>query len=173
GGTARAGGEASARPAVPRAPARQCPVVATNEVCFLSQDQFDAHEARVCINEGRTLDDPRRERRYSDQQYLRSPEEMAELFSDIPEAIANTVEIAKRCNVTIQMGKYFLPEYPIPEGMTEAEFFRKISHEGLEERLERILDKSAPDYAERRKVYEDRLKFELDIIVQMGFPGYF
>ncbi|MGB3611080.1 MAG: DNA polymerase III subunit alpha [Cellvibrio sp.] len=151
----------------------QCPVVATNDVRFLKRDEFEVHEARVCISEGRTLDDPRRERRYSEQQYLRSPEEMAELFSDIPEAIANTVEIAKRCNVTIQMGKYFLPEYPIPEGMTEAEFFRKISHEGLEERLERILDKSAPDYAERRKVYEDRLRFELDIIVQMGFPGYF
>src|SRR5690606_39989781 len=98
GGTARAGGEASARPAVARGAARQCPVVATNEVCFLSQDQFDAHEARVCINEGRTLDDPRRERRYSDQQYLRTPEEMAELFADIPEALANTVEIARRCN---------------------------------------------------------------------------
>lgn len=159
--------------AVALADEMQCPVVATNDVRFLKRDEFEVHEARVCISEGRTLDDPRRERRYSDQQYLRSPEEMAELFSDIPEAIANTVEIAKRCNVTIQMGKYFLPEYPVPEGMTEADFFRKISHEGLEERLERILDKSAADYAERRKIYEDRLTFELDIIVQMGFPGYF
>ncbi len=159
--------------AVALADEMQCPVVATNDVRFLKRDEFEVHEARVCISEGRTLDDPRRERRYSDQQYLRSPEEMAELFSDIPEAIANTVEIAKRCNVTIQMGKYFLPEYPVPEGMTEADFFRKISHEGLEERLERILDKSAADYAERRKSYEDRLTFELDIIVQMGFPGYF
>lgn len=171
--TGRENDEEYLHQAVALADEMQCPVVATNDVRFLKRDEFEVHEARVCISEGRTLDDPRRERRYSDQQYLRSPEEMAELFSDIPEAIANTVEIAKRCNVTIQMGKYFLPEYPIPEGMTEAEFFRKISHEGLEERLERILDKSAPDYAERRKVYDDRLTFELDIIVQMGFPGYF
>ena len=171
--TGRENDEEYLHQAVVLADEMQCPVVATNDVRFLKRDEFEVHEARVCISEGRTLDDPRRERRYSDQQYLRSPEEMAELFSDIPEAIANTVEIAKRCNVTIQMGKYFLPEYPIPEGMTEAEFFRKISHEGLEERLERILDKSAPDYAERRKVYDDRLTFELDIIVQMGFPGYF
>ncbi len=150
-----------------------CPVVATNDVRFLKASEFEVHEARVCIGEGRTLDDPRRERRYSDQQYLRSAEEMAELFSDIPEAINNTVEIARRCTINIQMGKYFLPEYPVPEGLTEAEFFRKISHEGLDWRLETILDKSAADYAERRKVYEDRLTFELDIIIQMGFPGYF
>ena len=150
-----------------------CPVVATNDVRFLKASEFEVHEARVCIGEGRTLDDPRRERRYSDQQYLRSAEEMTDLFSDIPEAIANTIEIAKRCTIDIQMGKYFLPEYPVPEGLTEAEFFRKISHEGLDWRLERILDKTAPDYAERRKVYEERLNFELDIIIQMGFPGYF
>ena len=151
----------------------QCPVVATNDVRFLKANEFEVHEARVCISEGRALDDPRRERRYSDQQYLRSAEEMTELFSDLPEAIANTIEIAKRCTITIQMGKYFLPEYPVPEGLTEAEFFRQISHEGLNQRLERILDKSAADYAERRKTYEDRLNFELDIINQMGFPGYF
>ncbi len=151
----------------------QCPVVATNDVRFIKASEFEVHEARVCIGEGRTLDDPRRERRYSDQQYLRTADEMSELFSDIPEAIANTVEIAKRCTITIQMGKYFLPEFPVPEGMTEGEFFRKISHEGLDWRLEKILDKSAPDYAERRKVYEDRLNFELNIIIQMGFPGYF
>jgi DNA polymerase III subunit alpha len=150
-----------------------CPVVATNDVRFLKANEFEVHEARVCIGEGRTLDDPRRERRYSDQQYLRSAEEMTELFSDIPEAIANTLEIAKRCTIDIQMGKYFLPEYPVPEGLTEADFFRKISHEGLDWRLESILDKATPDYAERRKVYEDRLNFELDIIIQMGFPGYF
>jgi DNA polymerase III subunit alpha len=151
----------------------QCPVVATNDVRFLKASEFEVHEARVCIGEGRTLDDPRRERRYSDQQYLRSAEEMADLFSDIPEALANTVEIAKRCTINIQMGKYFLPEYPVPQGLTEAEFFRKISHEGLDWRLETILDKTRADYAERRKVYEDRLNFELDIIIQMGFPGYF
>lgn len=150
-----------------------CPVVATNDVRFLNPGQFEVHEARVCIGEGRTLDDPRRERRYSDQQYLRSTAEMCELFEDIPEAIENTVEIAKRCNLDILLGKYFLPEYPVPEGMTENEFFQKICYEGLEKRLKRILDSEAGDYVERKQVYLDRLKFELDIIIQMGFPGYF
>jgi DNA polymerase-3 subunit alpha len=159
--------------AVALADEQQCPVVATNDVRFLKRDDFDVHEARVCISEGRTLDDPRRERRFSDQQFLRSAEEMVELFSDIPEAITNTIEIAKRCNVTIQMGKYFLPEYPIPDGLTEADFFRKICREGLEKRLSRILQADSPDYAAERKVYDDRLNFELDIIIQMGFSGYF
>jgi DNA polymerase-3 subunit alpha len=151
----------------------ELPVVATNDVRFLDAEQFEVHEARVCIGEGRTLDDPRRERRYSEQQHLRSAEEMAEIFSDIPEALANTVEIAKRCNLDIQLGKYFLPEYPIPDGMTENDFFKKVCHEGLEKRLARILSAEATDYAQRRKVYDDRLQFELDIIIQMGFAGYF
>lgn len=150
-----------------------CPVVATNDVRFLTPGEFEAHEARVCISEGRTLDDPRRERRYSEQQYLRSPQEMQALFSDIPEALENSVEIAKRCNLTLTLGQYFLPEYPIPEGMTENQFFEKVSFEGLEQRLEGILDPSAADYQQRRDAYEARLRFELDIIIQMGFPGYF
>ncbi|VUD56832.1 DNA polymerase III subunit alpha [Thalassocella blandensis] len=149
------------------------PVVATNDVRFLEESQFEVHEARVCIGEGRTLDDPRREKKYSDQQYFKSAEEMEALFSDIPEAIQNTVEIAKRCSIDIQLGKYFLPAYPIPDGMTENEFFRKISFEGLDERLEIILKSDAPDYDQRKKEYYDRLDFELTIICDMGFPGYF
>ena len=150
-----------------------CPLVATNDVRFLNRDQFDVHEARVCIGESRALDDPRRKRIYNDEQYLRSPEEMHELFSDIPEALENTVEIAKRCNLDIALGKYFLPEYPIPDGMTENEFFTKISYDGLEDRLKTILDSSSSHYLEDKKEYTDRLQFELDIICQMGFPGYF
>ncbi len=150
-----------------------CPVVATNDVQFLETDEFEAHETRVCISEGRTLDDPRRPRRYSDQQYLRTPQEMAELFSDIPEALENTVEIAKRCNVELELGKYYLPEYPIPKGMTQDEFFRKLSHDGLDKRLEFLFDVNAPDFPEKQKLYRDRLDFELTIILQMGFPGYF
>ncbi|MDO3385778.1 DNA polymerase III subunit alpha [Gilvimarinus sp. SDUM040013] len=151
----------------------QCPVVATNDVRFLSADDFEVHEARVCIAEGRALDDPRRERRYSDQQYLRSGEEMQELFSDIPEALANSVEIAKRCNVNIHLGEYFLPQYPIPEGLTENQFFEKVCHDGLEARLEKILAADDPERDSKRALYLDRLRFELDIILQMGFPGYF
>lgn len=148
-------------------------VVATNDVRFLQQDDFAAHETRVCIGEGRTLDDPRRPRLYSEQQYLKTPAEMAELFADIPEALRNSVEIAKRCNIEVQLGKHFLPDFPVPEGMTIDEYLRHVSFAGLEERLSVTLPKDTPDYAAKRKVYDDRLNFELDIIIQMGFPGYF
>ena len=150
-----------------------CPVVATNDVHFLHAVDFEAHEARVCIGESRTLDDPRRDRRFSDQQYLRSADEMIELFSDLPEAVQNTVEIARRCSVQVRMGEYFLPKYPIPEGMTMDEFFRKVSEDGLEDRLAKTLSKDDPEYDQKREAYYTRLNFELDIIIQMGFPGYF
>ncbi len=152
----------------------QCPVIATNDVRFVQQDDFEAHEARVCIGEGYVLDDPKRPKRYSEEQYLKTNAQMCELFADIPSAISNTMEVAQRCSVQVLLGKYFLPEFPIPDGLTENEFFRKISYEGLDERLETILpDKTAPDYEARKKEYYDRLEFELDIIIQMGFPGYF
>ncbi|MBT8133601.1 MAG: DNA polymerase III subunit alpha, partial [Gammaproteobacteria bacterium] len=149
------------------------PVVATNDVRFLKADEFEAHEARVCIHDGRTLDDPRRSKNYSSQQYLRSSEEMQQLFEDIPEALANTVEIAKRCNLEIELGKSYLPQFPIPEGETEESYFCRVSREGLEERLKILLDENAEDYAAKRKEYEDRLQVELDVINNMGFPGYF
>lgn len=151
----------------------EVPVVATNDVRFLTEEEFEAHETRVCIGEGRVLDDPKRPRSYSNQQYLKTPEEMAELFSDLPEALENTVEIAKRCNLKVQLGKYFLPNYPVPEGMTMDEFFRHASREGLEERLSHTLSVDDPDYLSKKQVYLDRLDFELNIIIQMGFPGYF
>jgi DNA polymerase-3 subunit alpha len=150
------------------------PLVATNDVRFIKEDDFAAHETRVCIGEGRSLDDPRRLRTYSDQQYLKTPEEMAELFSDLPEALENTIEIAKRCNIEVQLGKYFLPDFPVPAGLTMDEYFRKVSFEGLEERLAVLWPKATtPNYEEKRQTYIDRLNFELDIIIQMGFPGYF
>ncbi|HDX8444810.1 DNA polymerase III subunit alpha [Aeromonas hydrophila] len=147
------------------------PVVATNEVVFLTADDFDAHEIRVAIHDGYTLMDKRRPRRYSPQQYLRSQEEMAELFADIPEALENTVEIAKRCNVTVRLGEYFLPNFPTGD-MTTEDFLVMKSKEGLEERLEFLF----PDpvvRAERRPEYDERLDIELKVINQMGFPGYF
>jgi DNA polymerase-3 subunit alpha len=155
------------------AKAMQVPVVATNDIMFLSADEFEAHETRVCINQGVTLDDPRRSKNYSPQQYLRSTEEMQALFADIPSALSNTVEIAKRCNLDIELGQCYLPNFPVPDGMTMDEFFRKLSHDGLEERLKTILDKDDPDYDKKKQEFIDRLEFELDIIIQMGFPGYF
>ncbi|MEE4146008.1 MAG: DNA polymerase III subunit alpha [Halieaceae bacterium] len=171
--TGREGDEAHVHAAVALAGELQCPVVATNDVRFLDASEFEAHEARVCIREGRTLDDPRRARIYTDQQYLRSPAEMADLFCDIPEALANSVEIARRCHVVLELGKPFLPDYPVPAGMSIDEFFRQQSHEGLERRLAVLLDPAASDFAEQQAVYRARLDFELDTIVQMGFPGYF
>ncbi|MET0052456.1 MAG: DNA polymerase III subunit alpha [Candidatus Thiodiazotropha sp.] len=149
------------------------PVVATNDTHFLHPDDFDAHEVRVCIHEGRTIDDPRRPKNYSPQQYLRSPEEMMALFSDIPEALQNSVEIAKRCTIELTLGKNFLPDFPIPEGMTIEAFLEAESRKGLEWRLGKLFDESAADFAERRKVYDERLQIELDVINSMGFPGYF
>ena len=171
--TGRENEEAYIAEAVELAIAHDVPVVATNDVRFLKSEEFDAHETRVCIHDGRTLDDPRRPKNYSEQQYLRSSEEMQALFSDIPEALANTVEIAKRCNLEIQLGKSFLPKFPIPEGETEASYFCRVSREGLEQRLKVLLDETAEDYAVKRKEYEDRLQIELDVINNMGFPGYF
>ncbi len=171
--TGRTGDDAWVHGAVRLATAAACPVVATNDVCFLDAEDFEAHETRVCIHDGRVLNDPRRPRNYSDQQYLRTPEEMAELFADLPEALANSVEIARRCSLELQLGTYFLPDYPIPEGETEESFFRLEAQRGLERRLERLLDPAASDYAAQVQRYQDRLQFELDIIIQMEFPGYF
>ena len=160
--------------AVPLADRCGAPIVATNDVRFLKQDDFAAHETRVCIGEGRSLDDPRRPRLYSDQQYLKSPEEMAELFSDLPDAIENTVEIARRCNIEVKLGKHFLPDFPTPNGMNIDDYLRHASYEGLEERLAVLWPKdTTPNYEEVRQRYVDRLEFELNTIIQMGFPGYF
>lgn len=171
--TGRADEEDYLHAAVELASQFSCPVVATNDVRFIDRGEFEAHEARVCIHEGRALDDPRRERRFSEQQYLRSAEEMAELFADIPEALENSVEIARRCSLELRLGEYFLPDYPIPEGMTVNEFFISESEKGLQERLEILFDTGGEDFPAIREEYAARLKFELDIIIQMGFPGYF
>ncbi|RBM70493.1 DNA polymerase III subunit alpha [Vibrio tarriae] len=147
------------------------PVVATNEVVFITEESFEAHEIRVAIHDGYTLEDPRRPKNYSPKQYLRSEAEMCELFADIPEALANSVEIAKRCNVTVRLGEYFLPNFPTG-GMAIEDFLVMKSREGLEERLEFLF----PDpqvRAQRRPEYDERLQIELDVINQMGFPGYF
>ncbi len=145
-----------------------CPVVATNDVRFLDRSDYEAHEARVCIHEGRTLNDPRRQRQYSPYQYLRSAAEMAELFADLPEALENSVEIARRCNVGIELGKAYLPDYPVPAGMDIATFLGRAAHDGLGERLARVADRES-----REPEYRARLDFELQTINSMGFAGYF
>ncbi len=169
--TGRRGEEDYNHRAVALAESADLPVVATNEVCFIEQAGFDAHEIRVSIHDGYTLDDKRRPKLYSDQQYLRTGGEMAALFEDIPEALANTVEIAKRCNVTVRLGEYFLPQFPTG-GMTTEDFLVKVSQEGLEERLE-FLFPDEEERAKRRPEYDERLDIELGVINQMGFPGYF
>ena len=144
------------------------PVVATNNVRFLSATDFDAHEARVCINQGRVLSDPRRPHEYNEHQYLKSGEEMAILFADIPEALRNAGEIARRCNLTIELGKNYLPDFPVPAEDTLPLYFSRLARQGLTKRLttHQVAAFTTEDY-------EKRLKMELETIINMGFPGYF
>ncbi len=148
------------------------PVVATHPIQFLSADDFKAHEARVCIAEGSVLNDKRRAKNFTAQQYFKTQAEMAELFADVPEALQNSVEIAKRCNVSLVLGKPRLPDFPTPDGMTLDDFLRAEAQKGLVERMLFLY----PDEAERAEKwgeYQDRLDFENDVIIKMGFPGYF
>lgn len=169
--TGRANENQYIKAAVVFAEQHNLPVVATNEVCFIAAENFAAHEIRVSIHDGYTLEDSRRPKHYSPQQYLRSEEEMVALFDDIPEAIINTVEIAKRCNVTVQLGTYFLPNFPTGDLSTE-DFLIKVSKEGLERRLLKLFPNES-ERAEKRIEYDERLDIELKVINQMGFPGYF
>jgi DNA polymerase-3 subunit alpha len=165
----REGEEAWNNAALLLATGHDLPVIASNDVRFLKQDDFEAHEARVCIHQGRVLADPKRPRDYSDQQYLKTPEEMAALFADIPEALENTVELAKRCNLELSFGTYYLPDFPVPEGHDLASYIREIAREGLKERLAHAPLAEGHTLAD----YEARLERELDVIIKMGFPGYF
>ncbi|HKT30153.1 DNA polymerase III subunit alpha [Dyella sp.] len=165
----REGEEAWNNAALTLATALDLPVIASNDVRFLKQDDFEAHEARVCIHQGRVLADPKRPRDYSDQQYLKTPEQMAELFADIPEALENTVELAKRCNLELSFGTYYLPNFPVPEGHDLDSYIRETAREGLKERLAHAPLAAGYTLAD----YEARLERELDVIIKMGFPGYF
>ncbi len=146
-----------------------CAVVASNDVRFLDESGHAAHEARVCIQEGRLLTDKRRESPYSREQYLKSPEAMAALFADIPEAVENAALIAQRCNLQLEFGKYHLPAFPTPHGMDVESYLRSQAEHGLEQRLSRI----AGSESINRQDYRDRLDLELGVINRMGFPGYF
>ncbi|TAL46683.1 MAG: DNA polymerase III subunit alpha [Methylovulum sp.] len=159
--------------AVELALAAGLPVVATNDVRFIHQEDFAAHEVRVCINQGRVLDDTRRPKDYTEQQYLRSSEDMQALFADIPEALENTVEIAKRCNITLTLGKNFLPDFPVPAGMTLGDLMADESRKGLDQRLQHHPAVGNGSDDDNRKIYYERLDTELEVINAMGFPGYF
>lgn len=147
------------------------PLVATNDVRFLNETDYDAHEARVCIHEGYTLADPRRNANYSKKQYLRSADEMVELFSDLPQALQNTVEISKRCTVKLNLGHNYLPNFPTPAGESIETFLSHLAKEGLEARLQQLSRNGTVTLV--REPYDQRLQIELDVINSMGFAGYF
>jgi len=146
-----------------------CPVVASNDVRFLQSQDYAAHEARVCIHDGALLADQRRQKLYSEQQFLRSPEQMQELFSDLPGALQNSVEIAHRCNLEMRFGENILPAFPTPDDVSEPDFLRQVAAKGLQWRL----DSYGKVESLEPSVYQARLEEELDVIIKMGFPGYF
>jgi DNA polymerase-3 subunit alpha len=167
--TGRADEEAFIQAVTPLCAELGIPVLASNDVRFLASDEFEAHEARVCIHQSRVLDDPRRPRDYSAQQYFRSSDEMVELFADVPSALANTLAVAERCNLSLTLGEYSLPDFPIPDGATIDSHLRDEAQAGLSWRLQRF--GLAEGFTEAD--YQSRLEHELRIILQMGFPGYF
>ena len=152
------------------------PVVATHPVQFLRPDDYEAHEARVCISEGEILGNQRRVRKFTGEQYFKTAAQMCELFADVPSALSNSLEIAKRCNLTLVLGKPQLPNFPIPPVddvvMSVDDYFRHVSHEGLKERLLHLYPDATRRQAEQAR-YLERLEFELNTILEMGFPGYF
>ncbi len=158
---------------VQMADALNLPLVATNDVRFIEERDHEAHEARVCIHDGYALADPRRTAHYSAKQYLRSAAEMTALFSDLPQAVQNTVEIAKRCTVKLDLGKNYLPNFPVPAGSSVEDFLSHLSNVGLDQRLERIFRDRIELLPTGREVYEQRLLLELKVINSMGFAGYF
>ncbi|MEO6976271.1 MAG: DNA polymerase III subunit alpha [Gallionella sp.] len=148
------------------------PVVATHPVQFLAADDFKAHEARVCIAEGYVLNDKRRAKQFTAQQYFKTQAEMAELFADLPEALQNSVEIARRCNLSLVLGKPCLPDFPTPEGQGLDDYLREQAALGLQRRMA-VLYPDADERATKQPEYQSRLDFEINTIIAMGFPGYF
>jgi DNA polymerase-3 subunit alpha len=174
--TGRSGEEEVVQRCLQLAAEKNVAVVASNDVRFLDRDGFNSHEARVCIHDGRGLADVDRPRNYSEQQYLRSPAEMAELFADIPSALQNTVEIARRCSLDLQLGNSVLPAFPVPEGQTEAAFLESEARAGLDAALAIKFEAESVPPKERAAYsapYFERLQTELGVIQSMGFPGYF
>ena len=172
----RADDEAHVVACVQLAARLQLPVVATHPVQFTAEDDYEAHEARVCISEGEILGNQRRVRRFTREQYFKSAAQMEQLFADVPSALANTVQIARRCSLVLELGKPQLPEYPTPEEngnrMPIDDYFRVASRDGLQQRMLRLYPDAGKREAQMPR-YADRLEFEIDVILKMGFPGYF
>ena len=164
--------EALLRATVKLAARLKLPLVATHPVQFTEADDYEAHEARICIAEGEILSNPRRPRKFTREQYFKNSAEMRALFADLPSAIENTLEIARRCNLLLTLGKPQLPDFPTPNGMPIEDYFRFASHQGLDERLVLLYPDAAVREAQKPR-YVERLEFELNTIVKMGFPGYF
>ncbi|NIO40488.1 MAG: DNA polymerase III subunit alpha, partial [Burkholderiales bacterium] len=167
-----ANGETLVRQSASLASQLRLPVVATHPVQFLSRSEYQAHEARVCISEGYVLSDQRRPRNYTEEQYFKSQAEMVELFADLPEALENSIEIARRCSLVLELGKAQLPLFPTPGNMSLEQYLSQQAESGLERRLAQLY----PDPSGRSEAlprYRQQLAFEIETIVQMGFPGYF
>lgn len=173
--TNRAGEDAFIEAAIHAGSRFNIAIIAHNDVRFLQAEDFEAHEARVCIAGSYVLADPNRPKLYSEQQYLKTQAQMSELFADIPQVIDNTLHLAKRCNVILTLGINVLPDFPIPEGDTTESFFRSESQRGLDARLGKLYPPDSRDehWDDVRRPYDERLAHELDIILSMGFPGYF
>lgn len=173
--TNRLGEDAFIKAAIHSGAKHAIPIIAHNDVRFLEQDDFDAHEARVCIAGSYVLADPNRPQTYSDEQYLKTQDQMAQLFEDLPQVIDNTLRLATRCNVTLTLGINVLPDFPVPEGETIESFFRAESQRGLEQRLDKLFPvaERRDNWGDFRQRYDERLEYELNIILSMGFPGYF
>lgn len=173
--TNRSGEDAFIKAAIHSGAKHAIPIIAHNDVRFLEQDDFDAHEARVCIAGSYVLADPNRPQTYSDEQYLKTQDQMSQLFEDIPQVIDNTLRLATRCNVTLTLGINVLPDFPVPEGETIESFFRAESQRGLEQRLDKLFPvaERRDNWGDFRQRYDERLEYELNIILSMGFPGYF
>ncbi|MGB3109801.1 MAG: DNA polymerase III subunit alpha [Psychrobacter alimentarius] len=173
--TNRAGEDAFIKAAIQSGAKHNIPIIAHNDVRFLQQDDFDAHEARVCIAGSYVLADPSRPQTYSDEQYLKTQEQMAQRFADIPQVIDNTLRLATRCNVSLTLGINVLPDFPVPEGETIETFFRSESQRGLDHRLDKLfpVETRSDNWSDIRQKYDERLEYELEVILSMGFPGYF
>ncbi|WP_201551660.1 DNA polymerase III subunit alpha [Psychrobacter fjordensis] len=173
--TSRSGEDAFIQAAIHSGAKHHISIIAHNDVRFLEQDDFDAHEARVCIAGSYVLADLNRPQTYSDEQYLKTQAQMEQLFADIPQVIDNTLRLATRCNVTLTLGINVLPDFPVPEGETIESFFRAESVRGLNNRLDKLFPvaERTEHWSDFRQRYDERLEYELEIILSMGFPGYF